>query len=57
MFTAVGMAAGGWLAGILYDYFGYYLPAFATGVGANVLNILIIGALVIQRRRQRPAYA
>ena len=57
MFTAVGMAAGGWLAGLLYDYFGYYLPAFATGVGANVLNILIVGTLVIQRRRQQPAYA
>ena len=36
MFTAVGMAAGGWLAGALYDHFGYYAPAFAVGIGANI---------------------
>lgn len=50
MFTAVGMASGGWLAGLLYDHFGYYAPAFAVGVGANLLNITIIGSLVARRR-------
>jgi MFS family permease len=50
MFTAVGMASGGWLAGLLYDHFGYYAPAFAAGVGANILNILIVGTLVGRQR-------
>jgi MFS family permease len=48
MFTAIGMGGGGWIAGILYDHFGYYAPAFITGVGASVLNVLIIGTLVMR---------
>jgi MFS family permease len=56
MSTATGMAIGGWLAGALYDAFGYYAPAFATGVGLNALNVLIVGSLVaLQRRRAQPA--
>src|SRR5476651_2032130 len=35
LFSGLGMASGGWLAGLLYDHYGYYAPAFATGVGAN----------------------
>jgi len=50
LFTAIGMAAGGWLAGLLYDYFGYYAPAFAVGIGANLLNLLIVGTLVMRQR-------
>jgi MFS family permease len=56
LFTAVGMAGGGWLAGLLYDHFGYYAPAFAVGIGANLLNMLIIGYLVL-RQRWRAALA
>jgi MFS family permease len=41
-----GMATGGWLAGILYDRFGYYGPAFATGIIINLLNLAIILTLV-----------
>jgi MFS family permease len=41
-----GMAAGSWLAGLLYDHFGYYAPAFMTGVVFNIVNLLIIGFLV-----------
>jgi predicted MFS family arabinose efflux permease len=55
-FTAVGMASGGWLAGLLYDHYGYYAPAFAVAIGANLLNILIIGTLVT-RQRMRLSYA
>jgi MFS family permease len=51
MFTAVGMATGGWLAGLLYDHFGYYAPAFAVGVGANLLNLVIVGTLVARKGR------
>jgi predicted MFS family arabinose efflux permease len=41
-----GMAAGNWLAGWLYDHFGFYGPAFATGIAANALNLAIITTLV-----------
>ncbi len=47
LFTAMsGMAFGSWFAGLLYDHFGYYAPAFATGVAFNIANLLIIGWLV-----------
>jgi MFS family permease len=45
-----GMAIGGWLAGALYDHFGFYAPAFATGVAANAINLLIVGGLVWRQR-------
>ncbi len=48
-----GMATGGWLAGRLYDYFGYYAPAFATGIAFNALNFVLIGILVARYRRAR----
>ena len=56
MFTAVGMASGGWLAGLLYDHYGYYAPAFAAGIGSNILNLLVVGTLVM-RQRLVAAYA
>lgn len=47
LFTAMsGMAAGSWFAGWLYDHFGYYAPAFATGLAFNIVNLLIVGFLV-----------
>jgi len=49
LFTAMsGMAAGSWFAGFLYDKFGFYAPAFVTGIAFNVLNLLIIGFLVVR---------
>jgi MFS family permease len=50
LFSGFGMASGGWIAGLLYDHFGYYAPAFATGIGANLLNLLVIGVLVARQR-------
>jgi MFS family permease len=55
MCTGFGMAFGGWLAGLLYDHYGYYAPAFAVGVGSNLLNVVLIGWLVL-RWRNRAAY-
>jgi predicted MFS family arabinose efflux permease len=46
------MAAGGWLAGILYDHFGFYTAAFATGVAFNLLNLAVVGTLVFRQQRQ-----
>ena len=56
LFTAMsGMAVGSWLAGWLYDHFGHYAPAFATGVTFNLLNLVLIGFLVSRLpRRQQP---
>ncbi len=49
LFAAMsGMAAGSWFAGVLYDFFGYYAPAFMIGVGFNVANLLIIGFLILR---------
>src|SRR4051794_15123761 len=50
LFSGGGMAAGGWIAGLLYDHFGYYAPAFAAGIGANILNLLVVGTLVFRQR-------
>ncbi len=46
LFSGGGMAAGGWIAGLLYDHLGYYAPAFAFGVGTNILNLLVVSVLV-----------
>jgi MFS family permease len=42
-----GMAAGSWLAGVIYDYAGFYAPAFATGLAFNIANFAIIAGLVV----------
>jgi MFS family permease len=47
---ALGMAAGGWLAGALYDGFGFYAPAFAAGLLFNLLNLAVVGILVTTYR-------
>jgi MFS family permease len=56
LFSGCGMALGGWLAGLLYDHYGFYAPAFAMGIGANILNLIVIGTLV-GRRRLHTSYA
>ena len=43
--SGTGMAVGGWLAGALYDRFGFYGAAFAAGLFANALNLVIVGFL------------
>ena len=47
--SGTGMATGGWLGGVLYDYFGYYTPAFAAGVAVSMINFTIISILVFRR--------
>jgi MFS family permease len=56
LFTGLGMSSGGWIAGLLYDHLGYYAPAFALGIGANILNLLMISVLV-GRQRHRATHA
>ena len=51
------MAAGAWLAGTLYDHFGFYAPAFVAAVIANAINLLILAVLVLRQERGSPRYA
>ncbi len=44
-----GMAFGSWFAGSLYDYFGFYAPAFAAGALFNLGNLVLIGFLVLRQ--------
>ena len=54
LFTGMsGMAVGSWFAGVLYDRFGYYAPAFGTGVLFNLFNLVLIGFLVSRLPRRR----
>jgi MFS family permease len=53
LFSGLGMASGGWIAGLLYDHFGYYAPAFAFGIGTNILNMVVVGLLVFLQRQHR----
>jgi MFS family permease len=52
LFAAMsGMAFGSWFAGLLYDHFGYYAPAFGAGVLFNLGNLMLISFLVIRQKR------
>ena len=58
--SGAGMASGSWFAGLLYDHFGYYAPAFVAGLMFNAVNLLLIGTLVWRRSSPgglRPAMA
>ncbi len=52
LFTFMGMALGGWLAGALYDLTGSYTASFINAIAFNVLNMAIVAALA-QRERVR----
>ena len=45
---AIGMAAGGWIGGHVFDSTGSYVDAFAIGLGFNVLNLVLIGTLLLR---------
>jgi MFS family permease len=49
---ALGMAGGGWLAGLIYDRFGFYTPAFVVAVGFNILNLCVVGLMVPRHPRR-----
>ena len=50
MSTVIGMALGGWMSGVIFDWTGSYQIAFLNGIAWNVLN-LIVGAVLIWRSR------
>ncbi len=56
--SLAGMAAGAWLAGILYDRFGQYRTAWEVGIAFNLANLVVIAVLAMrQRPGLRPALA
>jgi MFS family permease len=44
--TIFGMALGGWMSGVIFDWLGSYRAAFFNGVAWNLLNIVIAGWLL-----------
>lgn len=56
MATILGMAAGGWMSGAIYDWTGSYTAAFLNGSLWNMLNISVM-CLILFRSRRRPAIA
>lgn len=53
-----GMAFGAWSAGAIYDHFGSYAPAFASGILFNAVNLVLVGTLALRGSgRRRPAFA
>ena len=45
-----GMAAGAWLAGALYDGFGFYAIAWQVGIACNLAALALLGGLALRRR-------
>ena len=51
LFTLLGMALGGWTAGVLFDLTGSYRAAFVNAVAFNVANLAIALWLLGRSRR------
>ena len=55
MATLFGMALGGWMSGAIFDLTGSYRAAFLNGIGWNLLNLMIAGALLYRAHGFRTA--
>jgi MFS family permease len=54
LFTAMsGMAFGSWFAGRIYDHFGFYAPAFGSGVMFNLANLALVSFLLFRQSIHR----
>jgi MFS family permease len=56
MCTLLGMAAGGWMSGKIFDLTGSYHAAFVNGIAWNALNLAIV-AWLWRRTRAQPSSA
>ena len=50
MATLFGMALGGWMSGVIFDWTGSYKAAFVNGIGFNLLNLGIVLYLLWRAR-------
>ncbi|MDB5572163.1 MAG: major facilitator superfamily protein [Hyphomicrobiales bacterium] len=57
MATLVGMALGGWMAGLAFDLTGAYRMAFLNGLAWNLLNVGVCVFLLWRQGGRRPAHA
>ena len=57
LFGAIGMAIGPEVAGRLFSALGSYSWGFVVGVGANVVNLAIVGALKVDSRGFVPEFS
>jgi MFS family permease len=56
MATVFGMALGGWMSGVIFDFTGSYRAAFLNGLAWNLLNGgIVVWLLLRPRRRLAPA--
>ncbi len=55
MATLLGMALGGWLSGVIFDFTGSYKAAFVNGIAFNLLNVSIVLFLLHRVRGLRQA--
>ena len=53
MFSAVGMALGGWLGGVIFDLTGSYSPAFLVAFAFNVVNFTMMSMVHVRHTRLR----
>jgi MFS family permease len=52
MATLFGMALGGWMSGVIFDYTGSYRAAFLNGLIWNLFNVLIVLWLLMRPSRR-----
>jgi MFS family permease len=48
--TIFGMAAGGFVSGLIYDWTGSYRSAFLNGVAWNAVNLIVVAWLLSKRK-------
>ena len=52
LFAMAGMAAGGWLGGIIFDATLSYRIAFQVAFAFNLVTLMLLGALYLAQRRR-----
>lgn len=50
--TVLGMAFGGYLSGVIFDYFSSYRMAFLNGLAWNFVNLSVVCWLMLRARRR-----